>query len=86
MLARRCLVRGRAGNCKSNAFPLRIQRRRYGTPASASPPSASGAGALAPFISELDRMAPSFDIRGEDIQILKTPTEFYETLKVGGGY
>jgi CDP-diacylglycerol--glycerol-3-phosphate 3-phosphatidyltransferase len=33
-------------------------------------------------VSELDRMAPSFDVRGDQIRILRTPAEFYETLKV----
>lgn len=27
-------------------------------------------------------MAPSFDLRGDQIRILKTPADFYETLKV----
>lgn len=40
---------------------------------------------MAPLVSELDRMAPSFDVRGEQIRILKTPAEFYETLKVRDG-
>lgn len=35
-----------------------------------------------PIVSELDRMAPSFDLRGEDIRVIRTPAEFYETLKV----
>lgn len=36
---------------------------------------------LAPFVGELDRIAPSFDINGSQVRILQTPTEFYETLK-----
>jgi CDP-diacylglycerol--glycerol-3-phosphate 3-phosphatidyltransferase len=36
---------------------------------------------LAPFVGELDRLAPSFDINGSQIRILQSPTEFYETLK-----
>ncbi|KKY32641.1 putative cdp-diacylglycerol-glycerol-3-phosphate 3-phosphatidyltransferase [Diaporthe ampelina] len=36
---------------------------------------------LAPFMSELDRIAPSFPINGSQIRILQTPAEFYETLK-----
>lgn len=61
----------------------RVQRRTYGTPAGAPVPSpAHGTGMLAPLVTELDRMAPSFDIRGDQIQILKTPADFYETLKV----
>lgn len=35
---------------------------------------------LAPFISELDKIGPSFDIHGSQVQILKTPAEFYDTL------
>ena len=42
----------------------------------------SKVGALAPFANELDKLAPSIDLRGEQIQILKTPAEFYDTLKV----
>ncbi|KAF3771071.1 hypothetical protein M406DRAFT_326474 [Cryphonectria parasitica EP155] len=36
---------------------------------------------LAPFISELDKLAPSFSIHGSQVQILQTPAEFYDTLK-----
>jgi len=50
-----------------------------GTPQASN---ANGVGGLAPFVTELDRLAPSFDIRGEQIQIIRTPAEFYETLKV----
>lgn len=52
-------------------------------PAGNPPPSVNSVGALAPFVTELDRLAPSFDVRGEQIQIIRTPAEFYETLKVG---
>jgi CDP-diacylglycerol---glycerol-3-phosphate 3-phosphatidyltransferase len=52
-------------------------------PAGNTPPSSvNSVGALAPFVTELDRLAPSFDVRGEQIQIIRTPAEFYETLKV----
>lgn len=66
----------------------RFQCRRYSSSSSSSSAAASGSakmssmGALAPFASELDKIAPSFDIKGEQIQIMKTPEEFYETLKV----
>lgn len=36
---------------------------------------------LAPFISELDKIAPSFPINGSQVRILETPAEFYDTLK-----
>jgi CDP-diacylglycerol--glycerol-3-phosphate 3-phosphatidyltransferase len=38
---------------------------------------------LGAFTNELDRIAPRFEMQGEQIQILRTPTEFYDTLKVG---
>ncbi len=37
---------------------------------------------LAPFVTELDKLAPSIDLQGDQIQVLKTPSDFYETLKV----
>ncbi|PHH93346.1 hypothetical protein CDD83_5900 [Cordyceps sp. RAO-2017] len=57
--------------------------RGYATSAGGQAPAAPAAavGSLAPIVSELDRMAPSFDVRQESIRILKTPAEFYETLK-----
>ncbi|KAF3013691.1 CDP-diacylglycerol--glycerol-3-phosphate 3-phosphatidyltransferase [Neopestalotiopsis sp. 37M] len=36
---------------------------------------------LAPFTNELDKIAPSFKIHGSQIQVIRTPTDFYETLK-----
>jgi CDP-diacylglycerol--glycerol-3-phosphate 3-phosphatidyltransferase len=36
---------------------------------------------LAPFVSELDRIAPAVDLDASQITILETPDEFYETLK-----
>ncbi|KAI1271830.1 hypothetical protein F5Y07DRAFT_328377 [Xylaria sp. FL0933] len=58
-------------------------RRRYSMPSSSAPVggSTSPAGMLAPFTNELDRIAPSFRINGSQIQIIKSPTDFYETLK-----
>ncbi|KAL2754883.1 hypothetical protein ACRALDRAFT_1035425 [Sodiomyces alcalophilus JCM 7366] len=38
-------------------------------------------GILAPFTTELDRIAPSFDIDGSQIHIIRSPADFYETLK-----
>lgn len=56
--------------------------RQYATAGATSAPSTmSSAGMLAPFISELDKIAPSFPIHGSQIRILKTPAEFYDTLK-----
>ncbi|KAI2465648.1 hypothetical protein F4781DRAFT_16302 [Annulohypoxylon bovei var. microspora] len=57
--------------------------RRYSIPSSPPPTagSMSSGGMLAPFVNELDKIAPSFQINGSQIQIIKTPTDFYETLK-----
>lgn len=80
----RCASRARVLRSKPSISPPRHQFRSYATPhgAPGAPVHGGSAGLLAPFVSELDRMAPSFDIRGDQIRILKTPTEFYETLKV----
>lgn len=59
--------------------------RRYSTanaPMAASTPQ-SQASMLATITSDLDRIAPKFEMRPEQIEIIQTPTEFYETLKVG---
>ncbi|OTA67973.1 hypothetical protein K449DRAFT_324171 [Hypoxylon sp. EC38] len=57
--------------------------RRYSIPSSPAPTasSASSTGMLAPFVNELDKIAPSFKISGSQIHIIKTPSDFYETLK-----
>jgi CDP-diacylglycerol---glycerol-3-phosphate 3-phosphatidyltransferase len=44
--------------------------------------SSSTASMLGAFTNELDRIAPKFEIQGSQIHILRTPSEFYETLKV----
>ncbi|KAK4114777.1 hypothetical protein N656DRAFT_705016 [Canariomyces notabilis] len=50
-----------------------------GTPVASPPPSSSAM--LAPFVGELDRIAPSFRVNGSQIRVLSSPAEFYETLK-----
>jgi len=62
-------------------------RRRFATASSASAPLRDGAaaaqqGQLAAFTEELDRIAPRFDVSGEQVRVLRSPEEFYETLKV----
>ena len=37
---------------------------------------------LATITTDLDKIAPKFEIQPEQLQIIQTPTEFYETLKV----
>ncbi|KAJ4302923.1 CDP-diacylglycerol--glycerol-3-phosphate 3-phosphatidyltransferase [Kalmusia sp. IMI 367209] len=41
----------------------------------------SQASMLASITTDLDKIAPRFEVQPEQIQILKTPSEFYETLK-----
>ena len=81
----------------ARATPRRVpfqQCRRYssaglgaspggGAGSSLPSPSAgpSPAAFLAPFTSELDRISPAFHIHGSQVQILQTPSEFYDTLK-----
>ncbi|KAI0396752.1 hypothetical protein F5Y17DRAFT_417670 [Xylariaceae sp. FL0594] len=58
-------------------------RRGYSIPTSTTPQgiSTSSSGMLAPFTNELDRLTPSFKINGSQIQIIRSPADFYETLK-----
>lgn len=62
----------------------RTQARHYATPSGSAPAQATTkAGMLAPFVNELDKIAPSVDLHGDQIRIIQTPSEFYEALKVG---
>jgi hypothetical protein len=63
--------------------PFRASRR-YSTsgPATSNPPPQSQASMLATITTDLDKIAPRFEIQPEQIEILKTPAEFYQTLKV----
>jgi hypothetical protein len=59
--------------------------RRYSTassPAGTPVGSQSQASMLATITTDLDKIAPRFEVQPEQIQILQTPAEFYETLKV----
>jgi len=38
---------------------------------------------LATITTDLDKIAPRFEIQPDQIIIIQTPAEFYETLKVG---
>jgi hypothetical protein len=38
---------------------------------------------LTAITTDLDKLAPRFEIDPEQITIIQTPAEFYETLKVG---
>jgi hypothetical protein len=68
-------------------IPTRTLRttRRYSTSHSemASPVPQSQASMLATITTDLDKIAPRFEMQPEQIEILQTPAEFYQTLKVG---
>lgn len=68
-------------------IPTRTFRttRRYSTSSAemASPVPQSQASMLATITTDLDKIAPRFEIQPDQIEILQTPAEFYQTLKVG---
>ena len=62
----------------------RVQRRYSSTSIGSALPAApvqSSAAPIASITNELDRLSPRFDIPAESIEILRTPAEFYSTLK-----
>ncbi|KAI2623071.1 hypothetical protein GGR54DRAFT_646247 [Hypoxylon sp. NC1633] len=81
--ASRCCLKLRPRLARPSSQYGHQYNRRYTMPSSSAPTtsSTSSAGMLAPFTSELDRIAPSFQINGSQIQIIQTPTDFYEMLK-----
>jgi hypothetical protein len=42
----------------------------------------SHASMLATINADLDKIAPKFEVQPDQIQILQTPAQFYDTLKV----
>jgi CDP-diacylglycerol--glycerol-3-phosphate 3-phosphatidyltransferase len=81
--AARCSATRRLQLCRPRL--ARAKQCRFST--SATPTEAahgpSQASMLGTFTTELDRISPRFDIQGSQVQILRSPSEFYETLKVG---
>jgi len=70
--------------CSFVCKPGRHQQRRLSTSAP-SPPAAASQSPISPLASitsDLDRLSPRFDVPAESIEILRSPNEFYETLKV----
>lgn len=57
-------------------------KRRYSN-SSVTPPAIapSPAAALGGLNTELDKLSPRFDISSSQIEILRSPSDFYETLK-----
>lgn len=62
-----------------------IQKRFASTasaPAAAPASTTSSASQLAVITNELDKLSPRFRVPADSIQILRSPSEFYETFKV----
>jgi len=86
MIARsvlRCSATRRLQVCGPRMIQAKPRRFSSSAPHGTNANSSSTASMLGAFTNELDRIAPRFEIQGEQIQILRTPSEFYDTLKVG---
>ena len=79
----RCSATRRLQVCRPRK--LHVKQRKFSTssPSNASTSAAPPASMLGAFTNELDKIAPKFKIHGSQIQILRSPAEFYDTLKVG---
>lgn len=73
----RPLSRGRA----QQGRPLRKYTTSSASASTPSPPQSSFS-MLGSVTSELDKLSPRFELEPSQILILKSPSEFYETLKV----
>lgn len=73
---------------RSRLYFLRVNRNFTSLPP--PPPhhaaTAHPASMLGTLTGELDKLAPRFEIRANQIRILRAPEEFYETLKVIGWF
>ncbi|KAI1391578.1 uncharacterized protein F4822DRAFT_190286 [Hypoxylon trugodes] len=81
--ATRCCLRLRPTLARPTSRFSPQSCRRYSMPSGPMPTvnPTSSAGMLAPFVNELDKIAPSFKISGSQIHIIQSPIDFYETLK-----
>lgn len=87
MLIRRtasCLRLARTTSPRKKVHTQYVRCQRASTTAAPPPAHAtsqSAASALGSLTSELDKLSPCFDVPADSIGILKSPSEFYETLK-----
>jgi hypothetical protein len=66
----------------SHQMPM---KRRYSNSSVAPTANSPSPGAaLGGLNTELDKLSPRFDISSSQIEILRTPSDFYETLKASG--
>ncbi len=71
--------RSRLSHQRHGAF----QRRNASTSSTSSASqAASPASPLASITAELDKLAPCFDIPADSIEIIRSPSDFFEALKV----
>lgn len=84
MLARSCAVRAlRQSSCLKRGLHHRFVSRSYsGASKTASDASSAAAHPLLGVASELDNVAPRFEIDPSKISILNSPSAFYEAVKV----
>ena len=68
--------------CRPRVFQTKPRRFSTSSASLATGHSSPPASMLGAFTNELDKIAPKFEIHGSQIQVLRTPAEFYETLKV----
>jgi len=71
---------------RSKCTPSKARKFSTSTSSTTTPSPSSNATSVSSFgafTNELDRIAPRFEIHGSQIKVLRTPAEFYETLKVG---
>jgi CDP-diacylglycerol--glycerol-3-phosphate 3-phosphatidyltransferase len=47
--------------------------------------TSSTASQIGLITGELDKLSPRFDVSADSIEVLKSPAEFYQTLKVRSG-
>ena len=80
--ARSVRIHTRAKNLSAKARKYSTSTSSTSTPSHTS--NATSVSSLSAFTNELDRIAPKFEIHGSQIQVLHSPAEFYETLKVPG--
>ncbi|RFU35889.1 hypothetical protein B7463_g469, partial [Scytalidium lignicola] len=73
-------TRGRQA-CRTQLLQVKHCRYSTSTATAATSHGSSPASILGAFTNELDRIAPKFEIAGSQVLILRTPSEFYETLK-----
>jgi CDP-diacylglycerol--glycerol-3-phosphate 3-phosphatidyltransferase len=78
-----CLRQASSSTARRHVAKYGRVQRRYSSTSSgtAAAPIQSSAAPIASITNELDKISPRFDVPAESIEILRTPAEFYATLK-----